>query len=114
MLDFAELEKQLSQLDRQFLNLMLFNLMKKGKLNFHDLSGQYVAYLESENKDAAQLTHDLAYSLIHHRHPDAVGGKTKEDKLKFINEKAISALKRSRMYPDDYDYMNDIAKYLKP
>lgn len=114
MLDFAELEKQLGSLEKGFLNLMLFNLMKKGKLDYIELSKQYVRYLESEKEDARTLVCDLGYSLMHHRHPDLVGGKTKEEKLKFTNEKAISALKRTHLFPDELDYMNGIAKYLKP
>ena|ERR1700748_1420249 len=114
MLDFEELEKQLSQLEKGFLNLMLFNLMKKGKLDYIELSKQYVRYLESEKEDARTLVCDLGYSLMHHRYPDAVGGKTKKEKLDFINEKAISALRRSKIFPDELDYMNGIAKHLKP
>lgn len=114
MLDFAELEKQLGNLEKGFLNVMLFNLMKKGKLDYIELSKQCVRYLESEKEDNSKLITDLGYSLMHHRHPDAVGGKTKEEKFKFINEKAISALKRTGLFPTELDYMNGVAKYLKP
>jgi len=112
MIDFERLEKEVGMLDKLFLNLLLFNLMKKGKLNFIELSNQYVKYLESEKSDAAQLTHDLGYSLMHHRYPDIVGGKTKQDKLNFINKKAISALKRTKLFPDDFDYMKDLRNLL--
>lgn len=58
-MNFEDLEKELTKLDRPFLNLMLFNLMKKGKLHFIELSNQYVRYLEDEKKDARVLTNDF-------------------------------------------------------
>lgn len=107
-MDFAQLEKEIGKLDKMFINLLLFNLMKNGKISFRELSEQYVQYLESERQDKMQLTNDLAFSLMHHRYPHVVGGKTKEEKLTFIHEKAIDALKRTRLFPDELDYMNEV------
>lgn len=101
MLDFNQLQTELEALDKQFLGLMIFNLLKKGKLDYIDLSLRYVSYLESEKRDASHLTADLAYSLMHHRHPELVGGETEQEKQDFINEKALSALHRTRLFPEN-------------
>jgi hypothetical protein len=107
-MDFAQLEKEVGKLEPIFINLLLFNLMKNRKLSFDTISKQYVKYLESEREDKMQLTNDLAFSLMHHRYPHIVGGETKEEQLKFIHEKAIDALKRTRLFPDELDYMEEV------
>lgn len=97
---FDELQKELGELSKPFLHLMLMNLMEKKKIDFVELSETYVRHLERQKSDNWSLTADLAYSLMHHRHPELVGGATKKEKQDFIDEKALSALRRTKLFPE--------------
>ena len=110
---FDEIQSELEKCDKGFINQLFYELLLKEKVNFNDLSNRYVAYLEKNKKDDWQLTVDLAYSLMHHRYPDVVGGKTKEDRLNFINSKAIDALKKTKLFPEELDYTNGVAEIYK-
>lgn len=98
-MDFEKVEEWLGSIDPGFRNLMIFNLLVKGKLKYEDLSKQYVRYLEERDKDGRDLIAELATSLVQHRNPKMVGGATKADRKAFMDEKAIKAIRRTRLFP---------------
>lgn len=97
---FDEIQSELEKWDTQFVNHLILELMKKGKVNFTDLSKQYVAYLEFERVDQRDLTAELAVSLVQHRNPKLVGGKTEKERKEFMDNKALTALRRTRLFPE--------------
>jgi hypothetical protein len=99
-LTFEQLENELSSLDKDYLKVMIFNLLVKGNLKYDELSELYVRYLERTRKDNRDLITELAVSLVQHRNPKIVGGN-KKDKKEFMDNKAINAIKRTKLFPEN-------------
>lgn len=98
-MDFESVEKWIGEIQPEFRNLLVLNLLIKDKLKFEDISKQYVRYLETRDKDGRDLICELTTSLVQHRNPKLVGG-AKSEKKAYMDDKAIKAIRRTKLFPE--------------